>query len=454
MSSARLLSVGALLALGCIAPKHGVQKEAGATVGQTDDGGSTGGPGAGRGPTSVSGSDAAGDQSAAETAAMVPDAAPAGSDTRPVTPDATATPDERLALPPDAAPDLASPPPDLASDLRAVVDAMPVPTANRAFVTAATYSSNLGGLAGADAKCQQSAEAAGMIGTFRALLSTSKVGAFTRLGSSRGWVRSDGTAFGDTQADLLAGKIYYPLSLDEYGRPFTEGYYALTGTKNDGTPDVGRTSNDWGTPGAGCRVTVGMASSGGARWYSANDQSCDYPYHLFCLEVGRNMAVPRPVPPPGARVAFLSKTVWNPSTGLPSADTLCATEAQGAGLAGAYRAFLATSTASAVSRFDLAGAPWVRTDGVLVATGADLTKGSALAPLLLGADGQVSGVVGAWTGSEAPDKLGTENCRDWSSNDVMYYAWFGAPSLSDTDSFGNGRRRCDVNISGIYCFQR
>ena len=70
-----------------------------------------------------------------------------------------------------------------------------------------------------------------------------------------------------------------------------------------------------------------------------------------------------------------------PPSGIAAADALCTSEATAAGLPGTYRAFLATKQASAMSRFDLGGAPWVRVDGVVLATTAsDFGAGNFLAP--------------------------------------------------------------------------
>ena len=61
------------------------------------------------------------------------------------------------------------------------------------FVTSSTFEADLGGIAGADGKCQAAASAAGLSGTFYAWLSTSATSPsshFTRAGA--GWARVDG----------------------------------------------------------------------------------------------------------------------------------------------------------------------------------------------------------------------------------------------------------------------
>jgi hypothetical protein len=451
----RLSLVVALCSLSCVGPKTGTVKGTDAAPDPDSTAETTDGTEPGRTPTVPRGREGGADQPAdgplasLDGPAISPDA---GRDVAPTSPpDAAATP-LRDAAGSELAADTASPPPlpDAAPDLR------PTPAANRAFITSKLYPSNLGGLAGADARCQESAQAAGMEGKFLALLSTSTVPAFSRLGSSRGWVRTDGTPFGDTQADLLNGKIYYPLSLDEYGREYTGGYYAFTGTNFGGAASAGMTANDWTATADACRVTTGYAIDGKS-WYWGDDEPCNFDNHLFCLEVGRSAVVAPPTPPAGARIAFRSKAVWNPSSGLPSADALCASDAKAAALPGSFAAFLATSKASAVSRFDLGGGPWVRTDGVaLVAKATDLAAGKVVAPLMLGADGQLPmGVYDVWTGSTSPSQPGTDTCRDWSSNDGALLGNTGAPAFSGVDWFSNGRRYCNsTSFTGVYCFQK
>jgi hypothetical protein len=69
----------------------------------------------------------------------------------------------------------------------------------------------------------------------------------------------------------------------------------------------------------------------------------------------------------GASTAFVSAGYYYPSNGMGGADTICTSEAAAAGLPGTYRAFLATTQASGMSRFGEGGAPWVRVDGVVLA---------------------------------------------------------------------------------------
>jgi hypothetical protein len=108
------------------------------------------------------------------------------------------------------------------------------------------------------------------------------------------------------------------------------------------------------------------------------------------------------------------------AAGIAAADAVCQDDAQSKGLPGTYRAFLATSAASAISRFDTSAAPWVRVDGIpIVHAASDLgrSKGRFVAPLQVTAAGGNLLNHAAWTGSGdpgAPGNLGS-TCNDWRS---------------------------------------
>jgi hypothetical protein len=108
----------------------------------------------------------------------------------------------------------------------------------RIFLTSTVYDGNLGGLAGADAKCQARADAAQLGGTWKAILSTRTVDAADRIDGSVARVNVDGTLvmnahqmFGPTPIDG------YPLVnpiLDELGQPVTGNLFPFAGGGPDG----------------------------------------------------------------------------------------------------------------------------------------------------------------------------------------------------------------------------
>lgn len=111
------------------------------------------------------------------------------------------------------------------------------PLANYVFVTSTTHLVSTFGsdLAGADAICMQRASAAGLAGTYRAWLSSSTVNARERLSGARGWYRPDGKPVADRVEDLLAGRMFYPIRVDENGDDIgIVGPEVATGTVSNG----------------------------------------------------------------------------------------------------------------------------------------------------------------------------------------------------------------------------
>ncbi len=89
----------------------------------------------------------------------------------------------------------------------------------RIFVTSEAYSGNLGGLEGADARCNARAAAAGLAGVFQAWLCDGFDSPSTR---STKWfvpyVRTDGVLIADDWVDLTSGSIHRPIDRTEFGK--------------------------------------------------------------------------------------------------------------------------------------------------------------------------------------------------------------------------------------------
>jgi hypothetical protein len=117
-------------------------------------------------------------------------------------------------------------------------------------------------------------------------------------------------------------------------------------------------------------------------------------------------------PPSSFRRAFISSASWTPGGRLASADALCTSEGLG-GRPPTYRPMLATSTATAQSRFTTTAgsAPWARVDGVLLAsTAAGLfTDAYWQSGMTVNANGtyMTSGNTGVWGGATSPSAVGT-----------------------------------------------
>jgi hypothetical protein len=146
------------------------------------------------------------------------------------------------------------------------------------FVTSNTSKTgNLGGLAGADKRCDDLAKAAGSTGkTWVAYLSVEKAGpggtainAKDRIGAGP-WYNAKGVLVAANLADLHARKGDYKVFIDENGKsingqwigsPTPNEHDILTGSKPDGTVYAGKTCVDWTStdPAPGASAWVGHA---------------------------------------------------------------------------------------------------------------------------------------------------------------------------------------------------
>ena len=117
---------------------------------------------------------------------------------------------------------------------------------------------------------------------------------------------------------------------------------------------------------------------------------------------------------------------------------------------------LATSLASAASRFSDVGEPWQRTDGVLLtATATELLDGAPLlAPIDRAADGttEVAGS-GAWTGFEVIDELGVDTCAGWTSSSGALQGIYGMIGRSNGSWADDGSWACSATWILAYCLE-
>jgi hypothetical protein len=265
--------------------------------------------------------------------------------------------------------------------------------ANYFFVTSTVYAASAVAPDAADRECKARASAVGLPGHYVAWLSTSTQNARDRLGAAPGWVRLDGLPFADSIDSLTTlNRVLYPIQLDETGN--AGGGLVFTGTADSGTLVPGFTCSDWTTSTSSGNVIVGDLTGGPHAWTNMGGTWCTAQGRLYCF--GDDMVNRSPsLRWPAARLRRHrgeAVEVSAPSTAM------CPAETAAAGLAGTFKAGVATTHASAVSRFDLTGPTWVRPDGVaVVASAHDLgVEKPLLAPIALHADGTVAPASTSW----------------------------------------------------------
>ena len=331
--------------------------------------------------------------------------------------------------------------------------------ANYAFVTSQAFPPDFGGLAGADEICQTSANAAGLDGTFVALLTDSNVtDPASRLDGFSGWVRTDLRNFANDPYDMVwSAQTYYPLTVDEFGEDLGAVPVYTGGIEG------GSHCSDWTLAGAAETAGVGYSGDGSWEWIDWSFFTCsEASAHLYCFQTDNEWSDTPPLPPVYRR-AFVSQTLVYGYEGAGVMNQACYDEAVAAGLVGmdeeVFLAWVATDGTTPADMFDVSGPPWVRIDDVTLAEvdanndgTPDITDPSSyLAPLNLQTNGsRVSGWV--WTGTTGPVVPGdpSTTCTGWT--DVNGTGNVGYASHVD-EQFGLGVLDCYLSAP-VYCFEQ
>jgi hypothetical protein len=268
--------------------------------------------------------------------------------------------------------------------------------------------------------------------------------AISRLAGASGWVRTDGKPVVNSLTDLAQGRLLYPPRFDELGNDLGADPVVMTGTAADGTvlnvQGFSTCSDFTAAVDTGGFLSAGYASASSTMFATAGPMPCSSEARLYCFGVDRQAQVA--VIPVVGRYAFVTRSPWTPGGGIAKADALCQQEASAAALPGTYQALLAPTGASASSRFDTSGLPWVRVDGILIApTAAGFFSATSTlfdVPPNLTADGSLYfGAIGVWSGAATPTTAGkgATNCTNWLSNSATAFATAGAAGDTAANSF-------------------
>jgi hypothetical protein len=160
----------------------------------------------------------------------------------------------------------------------------------RVFTTAGGFPANLGGYAGADAKCQAAAQAAGLNGTWMAWLGSNNKGPNDRWTLSAVPYRLlNGTIVANSFAAMMPPssgdvQVAHAIDLDEHGQPVsTSNSEVWTGLNEYGFLD--ETCNDWTDTSSAGNGAVGHFTSTSYDFTWAYEQQCSRTtQHLYCFE--------------------------------------------------------------------------------------------------------------------------------------------------------------------------
>lgn len=159
------------------------------------------------------------------------------------------------------------------------------------FVTSLAYDGNLGGIAGADSRCNTRASAAGLSGTFKAWISghtavSSPSNSFTPSGTP--YVMVNGTVIANNWSDLVDGTLQNAITIDEIGGTVASGN-VWTGTKADGANEGTANTHDhcstWGSGSSLSDGYIGVIGSATATWTDGpGTAACNTTARLYCFQ--------------------------------------------------------------------------------------------------------------------------------------------------------------------------
>ncbi len=335
-------------------------------------------------------------------------------------------------------------------------------TSNLVFASQARVATDKGSAPSYDADCNAFATAAGINNTagngYVAYISDAASPATSRISSgARGWVRMDGKPFADTLTGLLVNnQVFNPIQLDENGRDST-ALFLFTGVNPDSSLTNFSCSN-W-TSATGNAV-VGHPRGGPGGWSSYGNTTCftaaQSPGSLLCMGTTRSGAV-APVVTSGRKI-WVTSSAFAPGGGQ-TPDAKCQAD-RPAGVTTAVA--LVASTAAPASAVLASTTNYVRPDGTLVGTGAQIAAGGNLASgIWQTADGTYRTFFPggssylAWTGSTSVSTIGTvaSTCGNWADSSqtagLMGYSY-----MADTSWWGAVPAQCtSASNAGLYCIQ-
>jgi hypothetical protein len=157
----------------------------------------------------------------------------------------------------------------------------------RVFLSSTRYDGNLGGLSGADAKCQGLAEEANLPGTYKAWLSDSTSSPSSRFLPSTGPYRLiNGTTIAANFTDLTDETLLAPIDVTETrgGVGSSIGVWTHTLPSGNGGGDADAHCANWSSSAPVAAGNYGHATNPRLEWTYVSEASCSNFFHLYCFQ--------------------------------------------------------------------------------------------------------------------------------------------------------------------------
>lgn len=166
----------------------------------------------------------------------------------------------------------------------------PIAARHAVFVSSASYKGNLGGLSGADAKCNALAQAAGLGAGWKAILSDSQTDAKSRIQISAPVYDLNNTLIAGSSQEFWSGAIKSPIATNEFkmGSPIDIVFTGTNanGMRNTNSPQCANWTSSSGFDGA----QVGRSDAKDSRWIqlyqpgTAPSHACSNLTRLYCIK--------------------------------------------------------------------------------------------------------------------------------------------------------------------------
>lgn len=163
------------------------------------------------------------------------------------------------------------------------VSATGTPSPHRVFASSLTYTGNLGGLSGADSKCQALAVAQSLGGTWKALLSDSSTNVKDRIAISAQVELLDGTVIANDFADMWDGSITNSLNRDETNAAIGGAADIWTGADEFGGSDANH-CNNWTNGTNSYDGNRGRTNTTSASWINRSSAGCSATNRIYCID--------------------------------------------------------------------------------------------------------------------------------------------------------------------------